>query len=93
MWLFFQWFFLVFGEITLLFITHNEIHDVDGTFFVTFNGLLQHTMDETDHVLHARTDRDTETDSDFASTPSSNEWSVLGVTTPVNRSTWNMLAP
>ena len=28
-----------------LFFTHNEIHDVDGTFFVTFNGLLQCKMD------------------------------------------------
>ena len=40
-------------EIPPLFITHNEIHDVDGTF-----GLLQCTMDYTDHMLHAHTDRD-----------------------------------
>ena len=70
-------------EIPPLFITHKEIHDVDGTFFVTFNGLLQCTMDETDHVLHACTDRDTVTDSDLAATPSSNDWSVLGAMTLV----------
>ena len=70
-------------DIPPLFNTHNEIQDVDGTFFVTFNGLLQCTMDYTDHVLHARTDRDTVTDSDLAATPSSNDWSVLGATTPV----------
>ena len=60
-------------EIPLLFITLNEIHDADGTFFVTFFGLLQCTMDYTDHVLHAHTDSDTVTDSDLAPTPSSNE--------------------
>ena len=60
-------------EIPPLFVTHNEIHDVDGTFFVTFSGLLQCTMDYTDLVLHARTDRDTVTDSDLAATPSSND--------------------
>ena len=65
-------------EIPPLLITHNEIHDVDGSFFVTFNGLLQCTMDYTDHVLHARTDRDTMTDSDLAATPSSNDWWRVG---------------
>ena len=39
-------------EIPPLLITHNEIHDVDGTFFVTFHGLLQCTIDHTNHVLH-----------------------------------------
>ena len=39
-------------EFAPLFITHNEMHDVDGTIFVTFNGLLQCTMDFSDHVLH-----------------------------------------
>ena len=28
-----------------LFITHIEVHDVDGTIFVMFNGLLQCTVD------------------------------------------------
>ena len=60
-----------------------RISDVDGTFFVTFNGLFHCTMDCIDYVLHARTDRDTVTDSDLAATPSSNDWSVLGATTPV----------
>ena len=55
-------------EIPPLFITHSEIHDVDGTF-----GLLQCTMDYTDHMLHAHTDRD----------PSSNDWSVLRAMTPM----------
>ena len=40
-------------------------------------------MDFSDHVLHARTDRDTMTNSDLAATPSSNDWSVLGATTLV----------
>ena len=52
-------------------------------FFVTFNGLLQCTMDNTDHVLHTRTDRDSVTDTDLAATPLSINWSVLGATTPV----------
>ena len=38
--------------------THIEIRDVGGTFFVSFNGVVQCTMDHTGHVLHARTDRD-----------------------------------
>ena len=70
-------------EIPLLFITLNEIHDADGTFFVTFHGLLQCTMDFSDHVLHSHTDRDTVTDSDLAATPSSNEWIVFGAMTPM----------
>ena len=49
-------------------ISLTEIHDVDGTF-----GLLQCTMDYTDHMLHAHTDRD----------PSSNDWSVLRAMTPM----------
>ena len=55
-------------EIPPLIITHNEIHDVDGTFFVTFNELMQCTMDYTDHVLHACTHRDTMTDSVLVAT-------------------------
>ena len=66
-----------------LFIPHKETHDVDGTFFVMFNGLVQCTMDYAGHVLHARTDRDAVTDSDLAATPSSMDWSVLGGTTLV----------
>ena len=38
-------------------------------------------MDYTDHVFHARTDRDAVTDPDLAATPSSNDWSLLGATT------------
>ena len=38
--------------------THIEIRDVGGTFFVSFNGVVQCTIDYTGHVLHARTDRD-----------------------------------
>ena len=72
-----------FHEIPPLIITHNEIRDVDGTFFVTFNGLLQCTMDFSDHVLHAHSDRDAMTDSGLAATPSFNDWSVLGATTPM----------
>ena len=34
-------------------------------------------------MLHTPTDRDTETDTDLAATPSSIDWSVLGSTTPV----------
>ena len=49
-------------------LTHKEIHDDNGTFIVTFNGLLQCTMDYTNHVLHACSDRDTVTDSDLAAT-------------------------
>ena len=40
-------------------LTHKEIHDDNSTFIVTFNGLLQCTMDYTNHVLH---------DSDLAAT-------------------------
>ena len=38
--------------------THIEIRDVGGTFSVSFNGEVQCTIDDTGHVLHARTDRD-----------------------------------
>ena len=38
--------------------THFEIRDVGGTFSVSFNGVVQCTIDYTCHVLHARTDRD-----------------------------------
>ena len=38
--------------------THVEIRDVGGTFFVSFNGVVQCTIDSTGHVLHARADMD-----------------------------------
>ena len=38
--------------------THIEIRDVGGTFFVSFNGVVQCTIDYIGRVLHARTDRD-----------------------------------
>ena len=38
--------------------THIEIRDVGGTFFVSFNVVVQCTIDCTGHVLPARTDRD-----------------------------------
>ena len=38
--------------------THIEIRDVGGTFFVSFNGEVQCTIDYTGHVFHPRTDRD-----------------------------------
>ena len=38
--------------------THIEIRDVVGTFFASFNGVVQCTIDCTGHVLHARIDRD-----------------------------------
>ena len=36
--------------------THIEIRDVGGMFFVSFNRVVQCTIDYTCHVLHARTD-------------------------------------
>ena len=38
--------------------THIEIRDVVGTFFVSFNGVVQCTIDCSGHVLPTRTDRD-----------------------------------
>ena len=70
-------------EIPPLFIAHDEIHDVDGAFFVMLNGMVECTIHYAGHVLHAHTDRDTVTDTDLAATPSSIDWSVLGATTPV----------
>ena len=67
----------------LLFSTHIEIRDVVGTFFVMFSRVVECTMRYTGHVLHARTDRDTVTDSDLAATPSSIDRSGLGATTLV----------
>ena len=67
----------------LLFITHIEIHDVVGTFFVMFSRVVECTMRYTGHVLHARSDRDTVTNSDLAATPSSTDWSALGAMTLV----------
>ena len=40
----------------LMFITHIEIRDVVGTFFVMFNRVVECTIHYTGHVLHARTD-------------------------------------
>ena len=38
--------------------THIEIRDVGGTFFISFNGVVQCSMDYSGHVLSTRTDRD-----------------------------------
>ena len=67
----------------LLFSTHIEIRDVVGTFFVMFSRVVECTMRYTGHVLHARTDRETVTDSDLAASPSSIDRSALGATTLV----------
>ena len=44
---------LIFGKST-----HVEVREVVGTFFVSFNGVVQCTIDCTGHVLDARADRD-----------------------------------
>ena len=38
--------------------THIEICGVGGTFCFSFNGVVQCTVDDTGHVLYARSDRD-----------------------------------